>query len=174
MVWSRPKLRACSPTIAAVLPDDNAISVSLYLNRQANREGGDRVFVPVEGDQAGLRHRGGDRMKAVEAAGDGNQVRPLRLKHLPDRPVLELGMMVGLGVSHTPAEKPIVQLREALYPHLRREEALAYQANLVLDLSLLPTRCRVPGRGLDQIMAAHLPETPVERKRCSGTVADSA
>ncbi len=75
-------------------------------------------------------------MKAVEAAGYGDQARPLRLEHLPDGLILELGVLVGFGVSHTTIEEPVIQLVEALHSQSWREEALAYQADLVLDLPL--------------------------------------
>ena len=56
-------------------------------------------------------------MKAVERARNGNQARPLRLEHLPDGPILELGMLVRLGVSHTSIKEPRIQFVEALDPH---------------------------------------------------------
>ena len=37
-----------------VLPDDDAIGVSLNLDRASNSPGGDRILVPVEGDEARL------------------------------------------------------------------------------------------------------------------------
>ena len=38
----------------AVLPDDDAIRIGLDLDGTSNSPGGDRVFVPVEGDEARL------------------------------------------------------------------------------------------------------------------------
>ena len=55
-------------------------------------------------------------MKAIEAAGYGDQARSLRLEHLPDGLVLELRMLVRLGVSHTAVEEPRIQFVEALDP----------------------------------------------------------
>ena len=101
-------------------------------------------------------------MKAVEAAGYGNQACPLRLEHLPDGLVLELGMFVRLGVRHAAVEKPGVQFVKAFDPHSWREEAFADQAHLVLDLPLLPARRRRAGGRLHQVMAAHLQKAPVE------------
>src|SRR5271167_3978430 len=83
----------------AILPDDDTIGVSLNLDRASHSLGRDRVFVPVEGDEAGLRDRGHDGVKAVEAAGYGNQAPPLRLEHLPDGLILELGMLVGFLIN---------------------------------------------------------------------------
>ena len=74
---------------------------------------------------------------------------------------LQLGMAVRLGVGDAPIEQPGVQLVVALDPQPRREEALAHQADLVLDLALLPAGCRRAGDRLDQIVAAHLQEAPV-------------
>src|SRR3546814_17526339 len=59
-------------------------------------------------------------------------------------------------------EQPGVQLLKARKAQPRREEAFAHEPDLVLDLSLLPARCRRAGGRLDQIMAAHLQEPPVE------------
>src|SRR5262249_59649353 len=44
----------------------------------------------------------------------------------------------------------------------RREEAFAYQPDLVLDLPLLPARRRGAGDGLDQVMAAQAQKAAVE------------
>ena len=71
-------------------------------------------------------------------------------------------MLVRLRVCNTTVEQPVIQLIEALYSHSWREEALAYQADLVLDLPLLPARRWRTGRRLHQIMAAHLQKAPVE------------
>src|SRR6516164_7028719 len=124
----------------AVLPDDDAIRISLNFDRPSNSLGGDRVLVPVKGDEACLRYRSHDRMKAVEAAGNGDQARPLRLERLPDGLILELGMLVGFGVGHAAVEEPGVQLVKALDPHSWREEALADQAHLVLRPAPSPSR----------------------------------
>ena len=121
----------------AILPNDDTIGISLNLDRASHSLGRDRILVPVERDEAGLRHRGHDGVKAVEAAGHGDKARPLRLECLPDSLILELGMLVRLGVGHAAVEKPGIQLVGALHPHSWREEPLADQAHLVLDLPLL-------------------------------------
>ena len=66
-----------------------------------------------------------------------------------------------LGVGDAPIEQPGVQLVVALDPQPRREEALAHQADLVLDLPLLPARGRRAGDRLDQVVAAHLQKAAV-------------
>jgi len=51
-------------------------------------------------------------------------------------------MAMHLGVGDAFIEQPGVQLIEVLEPQPRREEPLADQPDLVLDLTLLPARCR--------------------------------
>ena len=47
-----------------------------------------------------------------------------------------------LGVGDAFIEQPGVQFVKILEPQTRREEAFADQPDLVLDLTLLPARCR--------------------------------
>ena len=70
-------------------------------------------------------------------------------------------MPVRLGVGDRLIEQPGVQLVVALDPQPRREEALAHQPDLVLDLALLPARRRRAGDRVDQVMPAHLQEAAV-------------
>ena len=84
---------------APVLADFDPVGIGTDLDRPADRARRDRVPVVVEADETGLRDRGRHGMEAVEAAGIGNQAGPLRLEHLPDRPILELGMGMRLGVG---------------------------------------------------------------------------
>ena len=95
-------------------------------------------------------------MEAVEAARIGYQARPFLLEGLPDRPIPELGMRMRLGVGDRLIEEPTIELLVALHPQARREEALPDNADLVLDLPLLPTRRRRAGDRVDQVVAAHL------------------
>jgi hypothetical protein len=55
----------------------------------------------------------------------------------------------------------MVQLVVGLEPQSRRKEALAHEADLVLDLALLPARGRRAGDRLDKMMRAHLQEPAV-------------
>jgi hypothetical protein len=55
-------------------------------------------------------------MESVEAAGIGNELRPLRLEHFPDRLVRKLGMFVGLGIGDASIKQSGVQLIEVLEP----------------------------------------------------------
>ena len=58
-------------------------------------------------------------------------------------------------------EQPGVQLVVGLEPQPRREEALAHEPDLVLDLSLLPARRRRAGDRVDEVVAAHLQEAAI-------------
>jgi hypothetical protein len=91
-----------------------------------------------------------------------HQLRALRLESLPDRAVGQLGMLVRFGVSHASVEQPRIQLLVVRHPQPRREEALAHQPDLVLNLALLPARRRRAGSGLDQVMAAHPQKASIE------------
>ena len=77
-------------------------------------------------------------MEAIEAAAIGHEARPLRLERLPDRAVAKFGMTMCLGEGNRPVEQPGIQPLIALHPESRREEALAHETHLVLDLALLP------------------------------------
>ena len=81
-------------------------------------------------------------MEAVEPARIRNELWPLCLEHFPDRLLGQLGMTVRLGVDDALVGEPGIQLVVAFEPKPRREEALTYEPDLVLDLTLLPTGCR--------------------------------
>ena len=66
-----------------------------------------------------------------------------------------------LGVGDAFVEQPGVQLVEVLEPQPRREEPLTDEPDLVLDLPLLPARCRRAGDRIDEVMAAHLQEAAI-------------
>ncbi len=73
-----------------VLAQLDAVGMGAHFHRAADGAGLDRVFVVVEAHEAGLRHRGVDGVKAVEAA--AIQARSLFLEHLPDRLAADLRM----------------------------------------------------------------------------------
>src|SRR5439155_280286 len=100
-------------------------------------------------------------MESVEPARIGNELRPFRLEHLPDRLLGQLRMAMRLGIGDAFVEQPGVQLVVGLEPQPWREEALADKPDLVLDLALLPTGCRRAGDRLDNVMAAHLQEATI-------------
>src|ERR1044071_1874453 len=121
-----------------VLADHDAIGIGVDLDRAPDRAGSHRVLVVVEAHQAGLRDRCRHCVESVEPARIGNELVPLRLEHLPDCLLGQFGMSVCLGVGDTLNRQPGVHLVVALEPQSRREEALANESDLVLDLTLLP------------------------------------
>src|SRR5260370_26226699 len=100
-------------------------------------------------------------MESVEAAAIGNEFGTLFLEGLPDRPVRLFGMGIRLGPGDAVVDEPGVQLVIALDAQARREEALAHEADLVLDLALLPARRRRAGDRLDKMVRAHLEEAAI-------------
>src|SRR5208282_6184653 len=76
-------------------------------------------------------------MESVEAAAIGNELGTLFLEDLPDRSVGPFSMGMRLGPGDAFVHQPGVQLVIALDTQARREEALAHEADLVLDLTLL-------------------------------------
>ena len=118
----------------AVLADHDAIGIGVNLDRTPDRAGGHRVLVVVEAHQAGLRDRCRHRVESIEPAGIRHELRSFRLEHLPDRLLGQFRMVMRLGVGDAFVEQPGVQLVVGLEPQPRREEALADQPNLVLDL----------------------------------------
>ena len=100
-------------------------------------------------------------MESIEAAAIGNEVWPLFLEDLPDSAVGALWMGMRLRVGDAFIQQPGVQLVERLEPQARREEALAHETNLILDLPLLPARRRRAGHGLNQMVRAHLQEAAI-------------
>ena len=93
-----------------VLADHDAVGIGMDFDRTPDRAGRHRVFVVVEAHQAGLRDRRRHRVEAVEPARIGNELRPLRLEHLPDRLLGQLRMAMRLGVGDALVEQPGVQL----------------------------------------------------------------
>ena len=91
---------------ASILTDQNAIGVSLDLDRAPNGAGCDRVLVVVEANQTGLRDRCRHRMEAVEPAGIGNELGAFGFEHLPDRLIGQLRMAMSLGVGDAFVEQP--------------------------------------------------------------------
>ena len=61
-------------------------------------------------------------------------------------------MLVALRISDALICQPAIQLGQARYPRLGPEQLIAQIADLVFDLSLLPTRCGRAGNWLNQMM----------------------
>ena len=106
-----------------VLADDDAVGVGVDVGLPApDRARAHRIAVVVEPHEAGLRHRGRQRVESVEADAIRNELRTLVLERLPDRLSALLGVSVRLGPDDTSVDKPGVQLAVALDPQPRREE----------------------------------------------------
>src|ERR1700736_6068332 len=146
---------------ASVLPDYDAVGVSMDFDRSSAGTGRDRVFVVVEAHQAGLRDRCRYRVESIEPAGIGNELWPFRLEHLPDRLFGQFRVAMGFGVGDAFVQQPGIQLVQGFEPQPWREESFAYQPDLILDLALLPARRRRAGDGIDEIVAAHLQEAAI-------------
>ena len=71
-------------------------------------------------------------------------------------------MGVPLGVGDALVQEPAIELVVALEAQSRGEEPAADHPDLVLDLPLLPPGPRRARYRLDQVVAAHLQEAPVE------------
>ena len=123
----------------AILPDDDPVGISMNVNGATNAAGQNRVFVGVKAHEAGLRDRRWHGMEAVKAARTGNQLKPLILKTIPDRRVRQLRVAVDFGICNALIQKPAIEFIIALHPQPWCEEPLPHQADLVLDLSFLPT-----------------------------------
>ena len=78
-------------------------------------------------------------METIEGASVTYQMRPFGLEHLPDRLIGLFGVAVRFGVGNAFVQEPAIQLIETFDPQARCEEPLSHQANLVLDLTLLPS-----------------------------------
>src|SRR5271165_1175667 len=146
---------------ATILANDNAIGIGMDVDRPPDGAGVHRVLVVVEAHQAGLRHRRRQRVEAVEPATIRDEIWPLLLEDVPYRLVRPFRMGMHLGVGDTFVGQPGVQLIVGFDPKPRREETFPDQTDLVLDLTLLPTRGRRAGHRINQVMAAHLQEAAI-------------
>ena len=153
----------------AILPDDDPVGIGMNVDGTANGAGQNRVFVGVKAHKARLRHRRRHGMEAVKATRIDNQLGPFFLKAIPNRSVGQFRMAVGFGICNALIQKPAIEFIVALHPQPWREEPLAHQTDLVLNLPFLPTRRWGASRGLHQIMPAHcgwrMPEPCLWAKR---------
>ncbi|MNI29735.1 hypothetical protein D3C73_835580 [compost metagenome] len=147
--------------IDSILLDDDPVRIGMHLDGTADGSRQDRVFVVVEADRAGLRHRGRNTVEAIKWPDITHEANALGLEHLPDGLSRLFGMAMSLGIGNAFVEQPGIQFLQALDPQARREEALAHKADLVLDLSFLPTGCGRAGNRLDKIVTAHLHEAAI-------------
>src|SRR5580693_8828226 len=91
---------------ATILANDDAIGIGVDVDRPADGAGVHRVFVVVEAHQAGLRHRGRQRMETIEAAAIRDEVWPLFLEYLPYGLIRPFRMGMHLGVGNTFVGQP--------------------------------------------------------------------
>lgn len=77
-------------------------------------------------------------MEAVERTDVGDKTRALVLEDLPDRSIPKLLVRIGFGPGNTAVLEPGVELGVALELRPGHEEPPSDNADLVLDLSLLP------------------------------------
>ena len=123
------------------------LRVGAHLDRPPDCTCRHRIAVVVEANQAGLRYRRGYRVESIEPAGICDKAGPLRLEHFPNRPLAHLRMPMRPRIGDALVEQPEIQFVVALHPQPRREESLAHQTDLVLDLPLFPSRCWVQATG---------------------------
>jgi hypothetical protein len=86
-------------------------------------------------------------MEAVEAASIRHKLLPFFFKDIPDRFAGDLRVAMGLCIEDALVNEPGVHLVIALESQARREEALARQSDLVLDLPFFPTSGRRASNG---------------------------
>ena len=70
-------------------------------------------------------------------------------------------MFGPLGVGNTLVFQPGIQFGRTLDPRLGVEQLVAQNADLVLDLTLLPACCRCASHRLDQVVRAQLRKAAV-------------
>ena len=98
---------------------------------------------------------------AIECRGDLPQ-RRLLLGEARGNRALRHHRVFALRELAATRRQPNVQRLEAGEARQRREQPFADVADLVLNLPLLPTRCRRTGYWLEQIMISQHHEAPVE------------
>jgi hypothetical protein len=157
-----------APEVARVVGDnliaqqhDDAFGMGAHQHHPAGGTRIDAVAIMIGHDQASGAGPDGFLDEPVEGTAQLHQACAFFLEHLPDGPILELRVLGSLGVGDALIFQPRVQLGETLHPRLRSEELVAQIANLVLDLTLLPSRGWRAGHRLDQVMRAHLQEAPI-------------
>src|SRR5271166_1180882 len=115
---------------ASVLANGHPIRVRMDLDRPANSAGVHRVFVVVDAHEAGLRHRGWQRVEAIETAAIRDEVWPLLLEYLPHGLIRPFRMGMPLGVSNTFVGQPGVQLIVGFDVKAWREETFPNETDL--------------------------------------------
>src|SRR5271167_5064241 len=159
MIWSRRNWRGWSATTSSL--NSNALGMRAHQYHSAGDPCVDAVTVMIRHDQAGGggTHRLFD--EAVEWPAQVHQARPLILEYRPDRPILELRVAGSPGVCDALIFQPGIQLGQALHSRLWAEQQIAQIADLVFDLTLLPSGGGCASDRLDQMMRAHLQKAAI-------------
>src|SRR5215207_3433038 len=139
----------------------DAFGMGAHQHHPAGRPRIDAIAIMIGHNQAS--RAGPDRLldKPVEGPSQLHQARAFFLEHVPDRSFLELRMLGALGVGDALIFQPCIQFGEALYPRLGPEHLIAQIADLVLDLTLLPSRGGGAGHRFDQMVRAHLQKAEI-------------
>jgi len=124
----------------AILPNDDPLGIGVNLDRSSDRCRDHGILVVIEPDEAGLGDGGWNRVEAIESTDIGHKGCALCLEHLPDHLVAAFRVFVRFGVGDALVEQPHIQLVQTFDPQTRGEEPFTDQADLVLNLTLLPPR----------------------------------
>src|ERR1700722_20864846 len=100
-------------------------------------------------------------METIEPATIRHKIWPLLLKDLPHGLIRPFRMGMHLCVGDAFIGQPGVQFIVGFDPKARREETFPDETDLVLDLTLLPSGCRGTGHRINQMVTAHLQESPI-------------
>ena len=144
---------------------DNAFGVRAHQHHPAGSARIDAVAIMVGHDQASGAGPHSFLDEPVEWAAQLHQARAFVLEHLPDRPVFELRVLGPLRVGNALIFQPRIQLGEALHSRFGPEHLVAQIADLVLDLTLLPSGGRRAGYRFDQMVRAHLQKASIVSAR---------
>lgn len=145
----------------AVLPELDALGIDAHLDRASDGPSVHRIPVVVEPHEASLGRRRRHCVAAVERSDIRNQALALGFEHVLGRSILEFRVGIGLRPGHAAVLEPCVELGVALESGPRHKEPPPYDADLVLDLLLLPAGCWRACDRIDEIVTAHLLEAPV-------------
>ena len=148
-----------APEVARMIGDDgiaqqhdDALGMGAHQHHPPGGARIDAVAIVIGHDQAGGAGPDGLLDEPVEGAAQLHQARAFFLEYVPDRSILELWMLDALCISDALIFQPRIQLGETLDPRLGPEHLVTQIADLVLDLTLLPTRSGSAGHRFDQMM----------------------
>nr|WP_143132850.1 hypothetical protein [Brucella cytisi] len=120
-----------------ILPDDDALGISMDLGRAADRSRQHQIFVVVETHEAGLADRSLYRVEAIELAGITDQMELLPFEHLPDRALRLINMLMSVRVDAVEQRRIIGYNRPAFKAHLAANQ-LIYNGTTNLTFTAAP------------------------------------